>query len=402
MDISETVVWAAMFGGLTTMAAYALIDAVMRRSIASWRAFVFVALTGAATILLTGLTNTLFPNAPLLPVHVLQNSLGLLSGALVLRYLGLWMGIAAEDRIMRITIRAGTTALIAIACTMALLTFLAQPTQWHDLLLATAVINVLAVLLPAIVAMRAVALGDRLARGMVVATLLLFGMVLGLYARALHMQLGLVVWILTAICTIAFFMLGTYLAVRRDRHQRHLARLAGLAQGDDAATGLPRGSVLISKIDDAFWRSGRRRQECTVICVHVQNLYELGDSVGHHIDQQILGTMSARLRRAVGFRNVVGLYHPRCFVVVISTDSKTRLVEKTLQRLQYLMGKPLQVTGVQGKEHLFTPRFGIGALSVNTDTATPATVLDQAERMALDAMALPEQAPPLAPANIQR
>lgn len=386
-----------MLGGLATLAAFSLFDALLRRSLAAWRAFVFVALTGAACVLLTGLTQSLFPDLSRHAVHILQNSMGLLSGALALSYLGLWMGVAAEDRIVRLTIRCGALGLMLAACVMAVLTLLAPPEQWRTLLLITAVINGFSVLLPAIASLRAVALGDRLARGILAASGLLACMAAGLYARALHFDLGIIVWVLTAMCTIAFFMLGTYLGLRRDRAERRLQRLAGLAQGDDQATGLPKGSVLISKVDDAFWRSGRHNQECTVICLHMRNLYELADTVGHHVDQQILATLSARMRRAVGFRNVLGLYHPRCFVVVISTDSKTRLVEKTLQRLHYLMAKPLHVTGRDGSNHTFVPSFGIGALSVNTDQADPVTVIDQAERLALAELHAPDGVPTQVP-----
>ena len=386
-----------MLGGLATLAAFALVDALLRRSVAAWRTFVFVALTGTACIFLTGLAQALLPDVSLRAIHVLRNSMGLFSGALALRYLGLWMGVAAEDRIVRLTIRCGALGLVLAACVIAMLTFMAAPEHWHDLLTATAVMSGLSVLLPGIAAVRAVALGDRMAWGILAASGLLACMAAGLHARALQFDLGLAVWILTAVCTIAFFMLGTYLGLRRDRLSRRLERLAGLAQGDDQATGLPKGSVLISKVDDAFWRSGRRNQECTVICLHMRNLYELAATVGHHVDQQILATLSARMRRAVGFRNVVGLYHPRCFVVVISTDSKTRLVEKTLQRMHYLMAKPLHVTGLDGSNHAFVPRFGIGALSVNTDHADPVTVIDQAERLALAALHEPDSAPTQVP-----
>ena len=79
MDTPELVVWSAMLGGLATLAAFALVDALIRRSIAAWRAFIFVGLTGAVCILLTGLTQTLFPDFPLHLLRVLQASLGLFS-----------------------------------------------------------------------------------------------------------------------------------------------------------------------------------------------------------------------------------------------------------------------------------------------------------------------------------
>ncbi len=385
MQTSELVVWSAMLGGLTTLAAFALADALIRRSMASWRACVYVALTGTACLLLTGLVPALLPDLSLQIIHMLQNSMGLLSGALALNYLGLWMGVGAEDRIVRNTIIYGSTGLVLAACTMAVLTLLSPEQRWRDLLLVTAVINALSVLLPAIASARAVYLGDLLARGIFGSTALLAVVVFGLYARGLEIDLGIVVWTLTAICTVGFFMLGTYMGLRRDRMNRKLERLAGLAQGNDPATGLPKGSVLISKIDDAFWRSGRKGQQCTVICLHLRNLYQLADAAGHNADKQILSAMSARMRRAVGFRNVVGLYHPRCFVVVISTDSQSRLVEKLLQRLHYLMAKPLHVMGPDFSSHVFVPRFGIGAVAVTNQEASPAAVIDQAEGLAVAA-----------------
>lgn len=45
MHPSELILWSAMLGGLATLASFALADAVLRRSVASARAFVFVVLT---------------------------------------------------------------------------------------------------------------------------------------------------------------------------------------------------------------------------------------------------------------------------------------------------------------------------------------------------------------------
>jgi diguanylate cyclase (GGDEF)-like protein len=384
MQTSEIVIWSAMLGGLIALASFALIDALIRRSLASWRAFMFVTLTGAACVTLTGLPQTVFPDASPRLTQMLQNSLGLLSGALTLSYLGMWLGVATADRVVRLTIVLGTASLVLAAGIMGALTLLSAPEHWHDLLALTAALNGLAVLLPLVAAGRAIALGDRLAWGFVYASALLGIMVAGLYARSLQVPgLGTAAWAATAMCTVGFFMLGTYLGLRRDRANRQLERLAGLARGDDQATGLPRGSVLLSKLDDAIWRSARLNRDCTVICLRLQNLYELAEIVGHHADKQILSALSARIRRAVGFRHVMGLYHPQCFVVVMSTYSHSRLVEKSLQRLHYMLTKPLPVAGPDETTHNFIPRVGIGSVRVTNSNCDPATVLDQAERLSL-------------------
>lgn len=382
MNTPELIVWSAMLGGIATLAAFALADALIRRSIASWRAALFVALVGAACVLLTGITPRLFPGVSLRIVNVLQNGMGLLSGALALHYLGLWMGVAREDRIVRASIGCGVFGLALAGCIMAVLTWMAPLEEAPVLLATTAVLSAVALLPPVIALLRAITLGDRLAGGMLATMGLLTVAVTGLYAHGLHQDWGMGAWILTALSTIFFLMAGTYLGLRRDRLNRRIERLARLAEGGDPTTGLAKGSVLISKVDDAFWRSGRKNLECTVICLYLRNLYELAETVGHNVDQQILAAMSARMRRSVGFRNVLGLYHPRCFIVVVSTESKSRLVEKLLQRLHYLMAKPLRVVGPDYETFAFVPRFGIGAVSVVAHDANAAAVVDQAEQLA--------------------
>jgi hypothetical protein len=159
------------------------------------------------------------------------------------------------------------------------------------------------------IGLRAIATGDNAAWGILGASGLLTCAVAGLSAHALQLTgLGPPVWAATAACTVSFFMLGTFLALRRDRLNRQLERLAGLAQGDDAATGLPKGAVLLSKLDDAIWRGARNNRECTVICLRLANLYEL--------------------------------------------------VEKALQRLRHMMAKPLPLTGLDEATHSFIPRNG--------------------------------------------
>ena len=150
-----------------------------------------------------------------------------------------------------------------------------------------------------------------------------------------------------------------------------------------SATGLPRGSVLLSKVDDAFWRSARLNASCTVICLHLHNLYDLGDAAGHMVDQQILSSMAARVRRAVGFRCVVGLYHPRCFVVVMSAVKQPKVMGKLSAHLRELLCQPLDVIGHNKSAHVFTPQVSVGLITVSAANAIPAQVIDEAEQLAL-------------------
>jgi GGDEF domain-containing protein len=384
MNTLEIVVWSVMLGGLLTIGTMAIVDVVLSRSPAAWRGMVFILVTGSSCMLLSGLPEHLFPDLPDLPVLILKASLGPLSGAMVLSYLGQWLGVAAEDRLVHHTLTWGSVALVAAAVIITILSSLAADNQTSEILLLAAAVNALAVLLATMASVRSAQLGDSMARMMVLGCLFMAGSLAGLYVHQIYHEAGtLPESIATAFCTVSFFLVMVSLGIRRNRQIRQLERLSGLSQGADPATGLPRGSVLLSKVDDAFWRSARLNSHCSVICLHLRNLYELSEDAGHSVDQQILASMSARMRRAVGFRCVVGLYHPRCFVVVISAVTQPRMTANVGERLRALMCKPLEVVGENGLAHMFTPQFSVGMVTVSATNAVPAQVIDEAEHAAL-------------------
>ena len=385
MNTLEIVVWSVMLGGLLTIGTMAVVDVVLNGNLAAWRGLVFMTVTGSSCVLLSGLPEELFPGLPLVPVLVLKASLGPLSGAMVLAYLGQWLGIAAEDRLVHHTIAWGSMVLVFTAVLLTILSTLFADTQSAEILLLAASVNALSVLLATLTAARAAQLGDKLARTMVLACLFLALSMAGLYSHQIDPGSGdPLVWAATSFSTVVFFLVMVSLGIRRNRQVRRLEHLAGLSLGMDPASGLPRGSLLLSKVDDAFWRSGRLNTHCTVICLHLRNLYELSEEAGHGVEQQILSAMAARLRRAVGFRCVVGLYHPRCFVVVLSAVKHAKDGNTLPERLRALMCMPLEVLGQNECLHIFTPQFGAGAVTVTAADAIPAQVVDQAEQLALD------------------
>ena len=381
-----------MLGGLLTLATMAIADVAMSGSRAAWRGLAYMLLAGTSCVMLSGLPEMVFADLSDNTMLVFKASLGPLSGALTLTYLGQWLGVAAEDRLVNRTIIGGAAALIASAVFMALALLINSNSNGRDsnILTFATWVNCSSVLMALIASTRAAHLGDRLARWMALGCLLQAISVSGLYAHNLPLNTalenspaGLWVWGMTAASTVGFFLVIVGLGISRNRQNRRLERLAGLSRGLDPATGLPRGSVLLSKVDDAFWRSARLNADCAVICICLRNLYELSETAGHSIDQQILVSMTARIRRTVGFRCVVGLYHPRCFVVVISAVKQPRLVTGLVKRLRYLLAKPLPVIGQNDGNFTFTPEIAYGLVTVDPTGADPARILDQAEQMAL-------------------
>jgi GGDEF domain-containing protein len=380
----EIFIWSCMLGGLITLACGALSEIVVHNSLASWRGLAYVLVMGSSCVLMSGLSLELIPSLKADTLVLLQSTFGPLSGALALRYLGLWLGVALVDRMVHITIIGGAALLVLVSGLLALVGGGWLPLPGINLLLVSASISGLGVVLAFQACVRASVLGDDLARWMVLACVFLAIMVLGLYACALWPDaIGLPGKALIAVGTVAHFLVGITLTARRNRQNRRLKRMSGDDTGFDRATGLPTGSVLLTKADDAFWRAERTRSECTVVALHLRNLYSMSEAAGHAIDQQILTAMAARIRRAVGFRCVVGLYHPRCFVVIIAGAPNPKEVDRLIFRLRSLLNKPLLLSDPRAGMHHFQPQFGVGISRLVPGTARPQEVLDETEQRAL-------------------
>lgn len=374
-----------MLGGLLTLTCIALADALFSRKLGSLRNLVFVLFTGASCMMMTGLPELLWPGLPVWLVQLLKGSLGPLAGAVALYFLGMWLGGNREDRTVHHITVWGARALVLSSVVLGVLVMRASAEEFREILLATAIVNVAAAVLGLIATMRAAALGDPLARWMMVACVGLITLVVGLYLRGLEVPgFGLGTWIVTAVTTVLYFLACTLLVIVRIRQQRQLTRLSRLQVGADPATGLPTGSMLLSEVEHAFWRTARLHGACTVVCINVRNLYELGQAAGHGVEHQILVALAARIRRTAGFRCVVGLYQPRCFVVVISADKRRDFVRDTVNRLRTMVGRPLMVIGRDQTRHDFIPQMGVGIVTLERpDRALPLDVIHEAERRAL-------------------
>ena len=394
MATSEIIVWSSMLGGFATLALVALAEVYRNRTVGSWRTLVFVVLTGASCMLMSGWVEAVLPDLPAILTSVLKASLAPLNGALALTYLGHWLGVEKEDRLSHRVVILVTLGLIATAVGAGAAVLLLGPEAAVTPMEFSAVLSTLGAVAGLGITVRAAILGDDLARWMVWACLFLIVMVVGMFAQALFPSyMAWPLMALVVLCVISHFLVVTALTVKRNRLTRELLKLAKSPLNVDAGTGLPTGSKLISKVDDAIWRSTRLNRACTVVCLHLGNLYEMGETAGHGVEQQILATMTARIRRAVGFRHVVGLYHPRCFVVVISTLPKDQEVERLVVRLRTVLAHPLKVWDVKFATHIFQPRFGIGMARNGAATADATAVLDIAERDALAQSSLLVAAP---------
>jgi GGDEF domain-containing protein len=195
-------------------------------------------------------------------------------------------------------------------------------------------------------------------------------------------------WMTAAASTVAYFLIVIGLTIVRNREMRRISRLARGATEVDRDVEMPLGPRLLPQVEDALWRSARVGRECVVAAVSISNLYAMSEDAGVGVDGEILGVLAARIRRVVGFRNVVGLYHPRCFVLVVSAVQDRKRSELLATRLLLSLRKPVKV-GPSDDSHFFSPGIGIGVVTVNGATDTALAAINQAEQLALEAGHLP-------------
>lgn len=383
-------IWSAMAGVLLTLAVVATFDMASRPTLAAVRAWVSMLLTGWVCLLMSGLPQALWPAWQLVDWLPAKATLGPLCGALVMTYLGYWSGLRREDRLVQRMMEPG--AAVLVTGTFGLLALVLAGYDAGTVLPLTAALNGVAVLMGVLIAVRSVTLGDAMARWMVMACLCLAQMTAGLYARGLDLDMGNLYWAVTATATVGYFVTVVVLVRGRNREYRRLRRQAlGQSPNVDLPT-LSWGAQLVPRIEDALWRSMRMGRPCLVAAVSVSNLYayreaDVPDPVG-----DILVALAARIRQLVGFRNVVGLYHQRCFLLAISAVQDPKRAELVTDRLL----RELRMSVSVGPDPLampFQPEVAIGVVQVppGTGEASAIRIINLAEQLALQALDEPER-----------
>ena len=111
----ELALWSAMAGAILLLSIVAAADLVASRSVSAVRGLAFILLTGGSSILVSGLPEMLMPALRGGVVLPLAASFGPLSGALALTYLGVWLGAARDDRLIRWIVTGGSFGLVLAA-----------------------------------------------------------------------------------------------------------------------------------------------------------------------------------------------------------------------------------------------------------------------------------------------
>lgn len=379
--VGEWLIWSGMTGVLSVLALVSMLDVVLQRNLPAVRGLMFIVLTGGAAVVMSGLPELLLPSTRPDVWLLLKTSLGPLSGALALYYLALWIDAAQEDEAIRLLGYWGSLASVISGGVLAALTVWGHGISPSVLLDLAEAVNLSAVVMALMITSRAVRLGDHLAKWMLAACVGLAFMVMGLYAKGMGWHPpSIVVWFLTAFATVAYFLIAIALTILRTRELRRLKRTAKGVLEAQVDLPMAQGATLVPRIEDAIWRAFRMQRHCVVAAVSVRNLYEHGALVSTGAEGNILATMAARIRRKVGFRNVVGLYHPRCFIMAISSSHDPRRGHLEFDALLEELRRPVPIP-LEGQTVQFVPEVGVGVVPLRDANVPALEAINEAERL---------------------
>ena len=119
MSNGELVVWAGMSGAIALLCLIAVADWFVQRTLAAARALAFVLTMGGSAVVLSGLLEQMIPALDSAATLPLRASIGPLSGALALSYLGVWLGAGRDEPLTRWIVFVGSLILVVVSVALA-------------------------------------------------------------------------------------------------------------------------------------------------------------------------------------------------------------------------------------------------------------------------------------------
>jgi GGDEF domain-containing protein len=392
MSTLELFIWSAMSGAALLLTCTAAAAALRALTMAAWRGLALIGLISSSAVLMSGLPEFLLGITDAHTLLPLKITIGPLSGALCLVYLGSWLGITAEERGAQRWVTFGSICSWLGGLVVLALWYNSSDFSASQLLAASGAVNMVPALVAVGLTVRNMVLGDALARWMLIACVSLATMVLGLYAKGIGLPAPIWVWMLVAIAAMLYLLMAVGLTLARYQSERRLERIAQGNTATDPITGLSVGSVLLTKVDDAMWRSARLGRDTVMMAIWVNNLYELNESGGNETVQEIRQRLTATVRRAVGFKDVVGLAQARCYVVAISAVKDPAYIDKITTKVLTMLPRPMRVGYMVGEALVYTPQIGVGIVHILTAAhGEPLQAIDQAVRLAQQAVHMPDR-----------
>jgi len=136
----------------------------------------------------------------------------------------------------------------------------------------------------------------------------------------------------------------------------------------DLLTGLPNRHEFRRRLDNSIKQAASRGGSFCVAVLQVSNLEEINDQYGHEVGDQVLMSVSRKLKRQLRPLDFVGRYKGDRFVIILHNDMVVLHGAKILRRIvNTITAKP-----IASSSGLLDVAIGVGALT-GSDKKSPGT-----------------------------
>jgi len=106
----------------------------------------------------------------------------------------------------------------------------------------------------------------------------------------------------------------------------------------DLLTGLPNRTLFMNHLSNALTRTGKRRRRVAVMFVDLDNFKFVNDTLGHHAGDELLVTISERLRACLRFEDTLGRLGGDEFAILLEDladeSEATGVAERIIEQLR--------------------------------------------------------------------
>jgi diguanylate cyclase (GGDEF)-like protein len=142
----------------------------------------------------------------------------------------------------------------------------------------------------------------------------------------------------------------------------------------DPLTGLPNRAYVLRRIAAALANEGAPLR--AVLFIDLDDLKTTNDTLGHQAGDALLRAAAARLRQAVGLRDVVGRHGGDEFVALVFGTATRNELNALVRRLRVALAEPLAIA-----DTTIPIRASVGLVEVDPDNQRPAEeILRDADR----------------------
>ena len=136
----------------------------------------------------------------------------------------------------------------------------------------------------------------------------------------------------------------------------------------DALTGLPNRALFHDRLDHALLRAGRKQSSVGLLFIDLDGFKLINDGLGHHVGDQLLVQVAARLQSSVRSEDTVARLGGDEFVIVLETISSRREIEPIAQHIVSEFERPFRLGD---RDLIVTSSIGIAVSDVSqTDAET--------------------------------